>query len=56
MKSTDDKATSGMMTYVLVILVAALVIGGIYFLFLTPGQPSGGERPHAGEASEGGQP
>jgi hypothetical protein len=53
MKSTDTKAKSGMLTYVLVIFAAALIIAGVYFVFLTPGEPEGGGNPHAGE---GGQP
>lgn len=38
-----------MMTYVVAILAAALVIAGLYFLFLTPGQPDGGGMPNAGD-------
>lgn len=39
--STDGKARSGMMTFVVVIFALALVIAGVYMIFFTPGQPEG---------------
>jgi cell division protein FtsN len=39
MKSTSRKARSGMVTFVVTIFTAAVIIAGVYFLFLTPGEP-----------------
>lgn len=56
MKSTDTKAKSGMMTFGLILLAAALITAGLYFFFLMPGQPDPNGLPHAGdETSEGGR-
>ena len=56
MKSTETTAKFGMMTYLLVILAAALILSGVYFFVLTPGQPDGSERPPASETNEGVRP
>ena len=48
MKSTDTKAKSGMMTFGLILLAAALIMAGLYFFFLMPGQPDPNGLPHAG--------
>lgn len=46
--STDGKARSAMMTFVVVIFGVALVIAGIYMIFFTPGQPEDEQpSPHA---------
>jgi hypothetical protein len=37
MKSTERKARNGMMTFVLIMFAAALVVAGIYMVFMTPG-------------------
>lgn len=47
MKDTDKKAKAGMMKFVALIFAIALVIAGVYFLFLTPGEPEGQPSPHA---------
>lgn len=52
MKSTDTNAKSGMATYVLIILAAALLLAGVYFIVLTPGQPDGSNVPPARETNE----
>jgi cell division protein FtsN len=39
MKSTSRKARSGMVTFVVTIFTAAVIIAGVYFLFLMPGEP-----------------
>jgi len=45
MNHTSHKAGNNMMKFVTAILAAALVIGAVYFFFLTPGQPTGPEPP-----------
>ncbi|WP_191969743.1 hypothetical protein [Neorhizobium galegae] len=50
MSDTSRKAGNNMMKFVATILVAALVIGAVYFFLLTPGQPTGPQTqpsPHA---------
>ncbi|CDZ33106.1 Hypothetical protein NGAL_HAMBI1145_16600 [Neorhizobium galegae bv. officinalis] len=45
MNDTSRKAGNNMMKFVTAILAAALVIGAVYFFFLTPGEPTGPQTP-----------
>jgi hypothetical protein len=38
MKSAEKKAASGMIRFVLTILVVAIVVAGFYLFYLTPGE------------------
>jgi len=39
MNDTDERAKAGLGRYVIIAFVVALVIGLVYFAFLTPGEP-----------------
>ena len=56
MKSTDTNAKSGMATYVVCIFAAALILAGVYFFVLTPGQPDDSNGSTAIESDEGAGP
>ena len=56
MKSTDTNAKSGMATYVVCIFAAALILAGVYFFVLTPGQPDDSNGPPVIESNEGAGP
>ncbi|MCQ1574286.1 hypothetical protein NFO65_26525 [Neorhizobium galegae] len=45
MNDTSRKVGNNMMKFVTAILAAALVIGAVYFFFLTPGEPTSSQTP-----------
>jgi hypothetical protein len=47
MKSTEEQAKTGMLTFVAAIFAIALIIAGAYLMFWTPTEPEGQPAPHA---------
>lgn len=47
MRSTDEKAKSGMAKFVAAIFAIAVMLAGFYFLYRTPGDPGGEVAPEA---------
>jgi hypothetical protein len=47
MKSTEEQAKTGMLTFVAAIFAIALIIAGAYLMFWTPAEPEGQPAPHA---------
>jgi hypothetical protein len=52
MKSTEERAKTGMMTFVAAIFAIALIIVGSYLMFWTPAEPDGQPAPHAIDQSK----
>lgn len=52
MKSTEEQAKTGMITFVAAIFALALIIAGAYFVFWTPTEPEGQPAPHAIDQSK----
>ncbi|WP_156407956.1 hypothetical protein [Ensifer sp. Root127] len=52
MKSTEERAKTGMMTFVAAIFAIALIIVGSYLMFWTPAEPDGQPAPRAIDQSK----
>jgi len=46
-QNTDRRASHGMLSFIVVLVVAALAIAGLYFFVFTPEEPQGQPAPHA---------